>query len=453
MSIFRNVVSCMFVLSVCGSASAQSSANGLDAVMESLSVTAPYTPLSIDVFERYGWPLPDDGKTVKALADAAPGGAFDPRELEKIDSALLGYTASWHEVRFSRYGLEWDITALKLTPHAPSPDMPTVAILNGGAANWYEFFVDPKNQPGLGQYLAQKLPVVLLTIPGNYKHNGWTDDDFGARKPEYLIDVELTEEQTRIRNASFTFRVVAQGVEAALAETVSGPLLLVGHSTGGELQFMLKETLSAQFNGRLLGWGTGGPAALDVMQQFRGKRKIDDYPHVSKLRARTPEQYSKGYLGPLNPYWNETQSRQAIAEKWMAAEERRRPQFKQPLQDFEHSSTDYLKSEIAAQIRETLEGSDVDAEMVIADLFSTMDVDISGYQRMVWVTAAGDTGHWDPDLARARELLVAEAFRDANPDAEIRVLLLDFPMTHYGHIERPRGLAGVLFASVGWLVR
>lgn len=422
------------------------------AVVALLEDAADFTPVSESAFERLGWELPDQGLAVKALADDAPGGAFDPRKLEKLPAVKLGYSTQWHEVRFEHYGLEWDITALQLTPAHAEPGLPTVAILNGGAANWYEFFVDPLNGPGLAQYLAQKLPVVLLTIPGNYRHGGWEDADLGARKPAYLLDTELTEEETAVRNAAYTFAVVEKGVQAALEKTVEGPLLLVGHSTGGELQFMLKDVLAGQSRGLLLGWGTGGPASLDVMQEFRGKREIDDYPHVSKLRARTPEQYAGGYLGPLNPFWDEAQQRIAMAEAWMGAEERRRPQFKQPLQDFEHSSASYLKDEIEAQIRDTLEGSGVDADAVVADLFSTMRVDISGYRRMVWVTAAGDTGHWDADLDQARELLVANAFREANPGAAIRVLLLDLPLTHYGHIERPRQLAGALFAAVRWLI-
>ena len=451
MPVFQLILPCIFALAACGAVDSELPVTAAETIVSSLDKAMPYTVVSEETFARQGWDLPDGGMTAKALADAAAGGAFDPRALAKSDPAALGYTATWHEVRFAYYGLEWDITALKLTPNNPEPDVPTVAILNGGAANWYEFFIGPRNGPGLGQYLAQKVPVVLLTIPGNYKHGGWTESDFGSRKPAYLVDQELSAEETSVRNASFTFSLVAKGVEAALAETVSGPLLLAGHSTGGELQFMLKDALAEQFNGRLLGWGTGGPAALDVMRQFRGQRKINDYPHVSALRARTPDQYSAGYLGPLNPYWDSGRSRLDMAEAWMGAESRRRPQFKQPLQDFEHTSTNYLVDDIAAQIRETLKDSPVDAEAVIDDLFATMDVDITGYQRMVWVTAAGDTGHWDKELERARELRVANAFRAANPDAEIRVLLLDLPMTHYGHIERPRELAGSLFAAVRWL--
>jgi len=33
----------------------------------------------------------------------------------------------------------------------------------------------------------------------------------------------------------------------------------------------------------------------------------------------------------------------------------------------------------------------------------------------------------------------------------IRILLVDAPMTHYGHIERPKQLAAVLVAAVKWV--
>ena len=32
-------------------------------------------------------------------------------------------------------------------------------MIDGGSANWYEFFVDQFNSPGLGQHLVQKVPV------------------------------------------------------------------------------------------------------------------------------------------------------------------------------------------------------------------------------------------------------------------------------------------------------
>ena len=67
---------------------------------------------------------------------------------------------------------------------------------------------------------------------------------------------------------------------------------------------------------------------------------------------------------------------------------------------------------------------------------------------MIWTTAPRDAGHWDPDPARARELDVANRFRRRNPEAFIRVVVFDVPMSHYGHIEKPRQLAGGLLAAV-----
>ena len=40
-----------------------------------------------------------------------------------------------------------------------------------------------------------------------------------------------------------------------------------------------------------------------------------------------------------------------------------------------------------------------------------------------------------------------------NPDAPIRLINWDPPMTHYGHLELPRQLAAAHFSVVRWLVR
>src|SRR2546427_10185698 len=120
-----------------------------------------------------GFDLPDGGKTVTDLATAAPGGAFDPRDLTKIPAEKLGYKAEWIVERYKRYNLDWDITGLKLTSLNPAAkNYPWFIIMNGGAANFYEFYVDLKNRPGWGQFLAQKLNVMIVTIPGHFKYGG-----------------------------------------------------------------------------------------------------------------------------------------------------------------------------------------------------------------------------------------------------------------------------------------
>ncbi len=439
-----------------GVPSLRSQGTGEEQIIKMLQQDQPYHSVSPELFEQLGWDLPDGGSQVKALADAAPGGAFDPRKLETLPADKLGYRAKWHEIRYKVYGLDWDIPGLHLTPVNPLPAMPTLVIVHGGAGNWYEFFLDALNRPGLGQYLAQKIPVLLVTIPGNYRHGGWTEKDYGKRIPGYLLDRDVSPEEVKIRNAVYTFRVVADGVKKLIETVTTGPVVIVGHSTGGEIQFILKDS---ELKGRLrdlsLGWGSGGPAGLSAMRKFRGVRTRDDYLDVWEIKPRPAKDYTGGYLGPLNPLWDPNATRLAVAQKWMGLEERRRPKFKQPLQDMEHNSADNLREHAASQIQQALKGNPFGAnpDEAIADLFSTMRSPVTGYRKMIWTVAKLDDGHWDEDPSRARELQIANEFRKMNANIPIRVLVFDVPMTHFGHIERPRQLAGGLIAALMWLVQ
>ena len=425
-------------------------------VIERLGAAGIHASVPAPLFEELGWPLPDGGKHVRAIADAAREGAFDPRALERLRPEDIGYSATWHEVRYSYYGIDWDITALGLVPRQAEPRLPTVVFINGGSANWYEFFVDPLNGPAVGQFLAQKVPVLLVSIPGNYRHGGW-DAPIAARKPAYILDRELDDREIRARNVIFTFSVVAEGVRQIVERATKGPVLIAGHSTGGEIQFLLRDALGSRLNGLSLGWGTGGPAALRRSWQDdaagtrnRGRFQVADLK-LAAVRERTPEEYARSYIGPLNPLGPGEPI--AVARRWFERENRRRPQFKQPIQDIEHRGEREYHEALSTEIHESVRaaGLRVDPAKVVSDLFSTMRTPLSGYRRMVWTTAAGDDGHWDPDPKKARELFVAEAFRKANPDAEIRVLVFDVPMSHYGHIEKPRPLAGGILAAVKWL--
>lgn len=431
-------------------------ADGERDIVEALRKPLPFTLVSDGQFTRLGWDLPDRGTTVKRLADAAAGGAFDPRDLERLDPKSLGYRASWHVVRYSHYGLDWDITGLLLTPATALPGLPTLAFINGGSANFYEFFVTPSNEPAVAQFLAQRIPVLLISIPGNYKPGGWTEP-IEQRKAAYLLDRESSDAEARARNAIFTFTLVTEGVARLIESATQGPILISGHSTGGEVQFLLKDRLASRLRGQSLGWGTGGPASVrrtwndEAAAKNNRENRRREYPPLDRLRPRTIQEYARSYIGPMNPLGPGTPTE--IAGRWFARESRRRPQFKQVLQDMEHQGAFDRRHDVARDIRAALAGAKlrVDADAVIADLFSTAKAPLDGYRRMIWTTAAGDDGHWDPDPKRARELFVADAFRKANPEAGIRVLVFDVPMSHYGHIERPRQLAGGLLAAVQWL--
>ncbi len=428
-----------------------------ETIIEMLEQAQPYHLVSGELFEQLGWDLPDGGLQVKKLADEALGSAIDPRSLEDLPADTLGYTAKWHEIRFSKYNLDWDIPGLHLVPNDPLPDMPTLVIIHGGNWNWHYWFLDPLNNAGVGQYLAQKIPVLLITIPGRYRHGGWTEQDYVKRIPGYLLDRDVSAEEAKIRNAIYTFQLVADGVEELVNSVISGPIVIVGHSTGGELQFILKNSsLAERMQGLSLGWATGGPARLNSMVEFRGPRTVDDYLDIWELRERPASGLAGGYLGPLNPVWDPEDSRKEMSERWFGLEQRRIPGFKHVLQDMEHQGAANLRDHIAAQIRQALEGNalGVTPDEVIADLFSTMRSPLTGYRRMIWTVGGLDDGHWTPpDPLMSREFRVAEEFRRENPDIPIRVMVFDLPLTHQGVIEKPREVAGGLLAALTWLAQ
>lgn len=428
-------------------------------VADLLNQNREFATLPATAFNSMGWELPDGGSSVKALADAAPGGAFDPKKLESLSTERLGYKARWHVLRYKYYGLDWDITGLQLTPNKPEPGLPTLAIIHGGSANWYEFFLDPLNGPGLGQYLAQRMPVMLITNPGNYTNGGWAEPNFDKRIPGYVLDRPISAEEAGVRNAVFTFTLVTEGVRQLLEQKTTGPLLILGHSTGGEIQFLLKHSsLKSRVNDRSIGWGTGGPAFLTKAQDERlGVRSgrvvtYGKYPRIDILRARDAAGYvSSNYVGPLNPL--KGNSPLEVAAAWFQAEGRRRPQFKQTLQDIEHQGFVEHRARMEKEVRDTLAQNKygIKPEEVIRDLFSTMSPPMKEYRRMAWVVGSLDDGHWDPTPETAREFNFAKTFRQENPGAPIRVLLIEAPVTHYGHIERPKQLAAVLLEAVRWV--
>ena len=238
---------------------------------------APYVSLAESDFRALGagLDLPDGGRAVTALAEQAPGGAFDPRDVAKLPAQQLGYKADWFVERFRRYNLDWDIGGLRLQSLDPeAKNYPWFIIMNGGAANLYEFLVDLKNRPGWAQYLAQKLNVMIVTIPGNFKYGGWEQPIADSRRqPAYLLDRELPMAESEVRNAIYTNSLIMQGLKALVMKHTSGDILLIGHSTSGELSMLAYEDpeLGARLKGRYLGWGSGGPARLELMRTVRGK--------------------------------------------------------------------------------------------------------------------------------------------------------------------------------------
>ena len=105
-------------------------------------------------------------------------------------------------------------------------------------------------------------------------------------------------------------------------------------------------------------------------------------------------------------------------------------------------------------MRQTLDGNELgeNPDEVIQDLLTTVHAPVTGYRKMIWTVAKKDNGHWNDDPEKALEFRLAKAFRQQNPDIPIRVMVFDVPMTHYGHIEKARQVAGGLLAAMRWLM-
>jgi hypothetical protein len=262
-----------------------------------------------------------------------------------------------------------------------------------------------------------------------------------------------------VRNAVFTFRLVVDGVSQIIERNTRGPIVVVGHSTGGEIPFLLADTpLKSRMNGQFLGWGSGGPALLDKIlskpEEHRESnlRRYSQYAPVQTLRARSPGEtaYESVYIGPLNPC--KGKDKLEVATCWFRQEERRRPVFKQKLQDLEHSGADLLLEQTAKEMRDALKAnnSTLNAQEVIGDLFITNRAPMTGYKKMIWLIGKLD-GHARISDGIPSEARIANEFRKHNPDAKIRVALFDLPITHYGHVERPKNLAGAMIVALRWL--
>ena len=429
-----------------------------------------------------GFDIPDGGKSIMDLAAAAPGGAIDPRDLEKISPEKLGYKAKWIVERYKRYNLDWDITALNMTSNNPdAKKYPTFIIINGGAANWYEFFYDLKNRPGWAPYLAQKVNVMIVTIPGNFKYGGWPMpiQDI-TRQPQYLLDKDLPTAEIYLRNGLLNNQVVMQGLKQIIMKNIPGDILISGHSTSGELAMLAYQDpdLAAKLKGRYFGWGSGGPARLMLTRPLvqpnsvkhaneaavgatrgggegegSGKRRP-----LEVLSRRDVPTYTRGYTWFLNNFYEPGFSLADTAGKWLESEARRRPQFKQQIQDMEHGSGYGEKGYIEVELRRLIAAAGnppgVNLEDVDKDLMSTYFTRMDGFKKMVWTVGHMDRNHWLPeDPMMAPEVYVAQEFRRVNPDIPVKLIVWDPALTHYGHLELPKEKAAADYSVIRWLMK
>jgi len=151
-------------------------------------------------------------------------------------------------------------------------------------------------------------------------------------------------------------------------------------------------------------------------------------------------------------------SHHQIAERWLDVEGRRRPNFKQQIQDLEHGRDIDQKGRVEVEIENILKKTGnpwgVNLEDVNKDLFMTHYTRMDGYKQMVWTVGHFDRNHWVPEEPmKAPEVFVANQYRAKNPGAKIRLIVWDPPMTHYGHLELPKQLAAADYSVIRWFFR
>src|SRR5262249_8922844 len=208
-----------------------------------------------------------------------------------------------------------------------------------------------------------------VTIPGNFKYGGWEGPIQSLkRQPQYVLDRDLPLPEMEVRNTLLNNRVVLQGLKNLILKNTQGDILLIGHSTSGELAMLSYEDpeLAVRLKGRYFGWGSGGPARLALTRAIKapaiGQEGTRDDNGGKKgplelLTRRSVSAYSRGYSWFLNPLYEPGMSIANIAEAWLNAEARRRPQFKQQIQDLEHGADIADKGWIEAQIQGLLKKS------------------------------------------------------------------------------------------------
>ncbi len=197
-----------------------------------------------------------------------------------------------------------------------------------------------------------------------------------------------------------------------------------------------------------------------MQERWGYTRSASDYPPVEEVRPRTIDGYAGDYLGPLNPVWDESKSRMEMAQRWMGElVTQRRPRIKQVLQDLERrGGTPGMREDVIRQVRTVLENEgsryNINVDAVLADLFAPMRAPVTGYNKILLTVGLMDTGHWTKNHPEASSTYqVVQELRLFNPDIPVQALVFNIPMTHQGHLERPRQLAAALYTGLVWLVQ
>src|SRR5262249_25522692 len=157
-------------------------------------------------------------------------------------------------------GYDWDIHGRLYVPRRETLPGYAFVLVHGGGVNELDFQITPDGRPGLARILAsQGFKVLTPSYPGLWPPGGKWKTPVRERKPFYLLDCELGDDEIRDRLLKATYRVYIQGIAALVDKHLPHEQLFsMGHSCGGPMGADLNQNLGAPRVVGIVGWGSGG---------------------------------------------------------------------------------------------------------------------------------------------------------------------------------------------------
>ncbi len=173
--------------------------------------------------------------------------------------AATGFSKKELQVRYRRNGYDWDMHGTLYVPARQTLPGYSFVLIHGGGVNELDFQATPDGRPGLAAVLAaQGFQVLTPSYPGLWPRGGKWRAPITERKPFYLLDRDIGEEECRDRLLKATYQVYMQGISGLVEQHLGGHKLFpMGHSTGGPMAVDLHMYLKTAKVAGIVGWGSG----------------------------------------------------------------------------------------------------------------------------------------------------------------------------------------------------
>ena len=174
--------------------------------------------------------------------------------------AVCGFREVEVVERHTRNGYDWDMHGRLYVPEKQVIAGNAFVLIHGGGVNELDFQATPDGRPGLARALAaQGFPVLTPSYPGLWPPGGTWPERIEDRKPHYLLDRKLPDEEIADRLHKATFPVYMEGIAHLVDKHLPNhKLFVLGHSTGGPMAACLYQYLRSASVRGIVGWGSGG---------------------------------------------------------------------------------------------------------------------------------------------------------------------------------------------------